>query len=161
MKKDSQAVQDLHTCMMEFDDEPFNRSLPTLRSLQSSLVASPECVHDLETAISDGQRQIDTFLQERVFIKTKPLSATIHKNKRRCFAAEQVCKPSGATMKVAQMERTGLLALVNLVEGSRMIHLEDVLDRRVTEECLSVYNVDGSMRKTAKVKCLNCSTGTQ
>ena len=58
-------------------------------------------------------------------------------------------------MKVAQMERSGLAALLELVDGSGMIdHLESVISWRVTEECLSLYNVDGSMRKTAKSKLL-------
>ena len=35
-----------------------------------------------------------------------------------------------------------------------MIQLELALERRVTEECLSLYNVDGSMRKTVKSKLL-------
>ena len=36
-----------------------------------------------------------------------------------------------------------------------MIQLESALEGRVTEECLSLYNVDGSMRKTAKSKLLD------
>ena len=35
-----------------------------------------------------------------------------------------------------------------------MIQLESALERRVTQECLSLYNVDGSMRKTVKSKLL-------
>ena len=57
-------------------------------------------------------------------------------------------------MKVVQMERMGLAALIELVEGSGMIQLESALEGRVTEECLSLYNVDGSMQKTAKSKLL-------
>ena len=154
MKTNDQAVQDLHACMKDFDAEPFDISSPTLRSLQSGLVASPELVHDLETALPDGQAQVETLLQERVFTKVKPLTATIHRNKRRNFTNEQICAPSGASMKVAQMERWGLTALLDLVEGSGMIQLESVLESRVTEECLSLYNVDGSMRKTGKSKLL-------
>ena len=154
-KKDEQAVQDLQACMKDFNAEPFDTSSPTLRSLQSGLTASSELCHDLKTALSDGKAQVETLMQERVFTKDKPLSATIHRNKRRNFANEQIQAPSGATMKVAQMERSGLVALVELVEGSGMLQLEEALDGRVTEECLSVYNVDGSMRKTAKSKLLD------
>ncbi len=85
----------------------------------------------------------------------KPLSATIHRNKRRNFTNEQIQTPSGAPMKVAQMERSGLVAPIELVEGSGILQLEEALDGRVTEECLSVYNVDGSMSKTAKSKLLD------
>ena len=154
MKKDEQAVQDLQTCLKDFDAEPFDISSPTLRSLQSGLVASPQLVHDLKTALSDGQAQVETFLHERVFTKIKPLTTTLHRNKRRNFTTEQICASSCSPMKVAQMERSGLAALVELVEGSGLIQLETALEGRVTDECLSLYNVDGSMRKTAKSKLL-------
>lgn len=52
MKKDEQAVQDLLACMKDFEAEPFDISSPTLRSLQSGLVASPELVHDLKDCTS-------------------------------------------------------------------------------------------------------------
>ena len=48
------------------------------------------------------------------------------------------------------MERSGLAALVDVAEGSGLIQLESALEGRVTEECLSLFNVDGSMRKTVK-----------
>ncbi|KAK5912134.1 hypothetical protein CesoFtcFv8_002035 [Champsocephalus esox] len=88
-------------------------------------------------------------MQERVFTKIKPLTAIIHSNKKLNFASDRIWAPSGALMKVAQMERSGLAALVDLAEGSGLIQLESTLEGRVTEECLSLYNVDGSMRKTA------------
>jgi hypothetical protein len=110
MKKDKQAVQDLQACMKDFDAEPFDISSPTLRSLQSGLVASPELVHDLRTALTDDQAQVETLLQERVFTKNRSLTATIHRNKRRNFASEQICASSSAPMKMAQMESSGLAA---------------------------------------------------
>jgi len=154
MKKDEQAVQDLQTCIQDFNADPFDISSPTLRSLQSGLIASPELVHDFKTALLDGQTQVETFLQERVFNKDKPLSATIHRNKRRNFATEQIATLSGVPMQVAQMEKSGLAALLALVEESEIIDLETALNRCVTEECLPLYNVDGSMRKTSKSKLL-------
>ena len=153
MRKDEQAVQDLQACMKDFDAEPFDISSPKLRSLQSGLVASPELVHDLETALPHGQAQAGTLIQERVFTKIKPLTAIIHRIKKLNFASERICAASGALMKVAQMERSGLAALVDLAEGSGLIQLESALEGRVTEECLSL-NVDGSMRKTVKSKLL-------
>ena len=52
------------------------------------------------------------------------------------------------------MERSGLAALVDLAEESGMIQLESALEKRVTDECISLYNIDGSMRKTVKSKFL-------
>ena len=75
--------------------------------LQSGLVASPELVHDLKTALPDGQAQVETFLQERVFTKAKPLTAIIHRNKKQNFAGDMICTSSGAHMKVAHLEQRG------------------------------------------------------
>ena len=58
LKKDEMAVQDLETCMVEFDAESFDESKPTLHSLQSGLVASPELVADLRSALQDGKTQV-------------------------------------------------------------------------------------------------------
>ena len=154
MNKDEQAVQDLQAAMKAFDADTFDISSPTLGSLQSGLVASSRLAHDFKTALADGEVQVETLLQERVLTKTKPLTATIHKNKRQTFAPEQILVPSGAVLKVAQMERQGLTALVDLAEKTGVLTLERALEGRVTEECLSMYNVDGSMRKTVKSKML-------
>ena len=150
MKNDEQAVQDLLTCIVEFDADPFDPSNPTLRSLQSGLLATPELVTDFGVALQDGKIEAATILHEWVFTKT----ATIHRNKGRNFASEQICDPSGASMNVALMERSRMVALVDLAEGAGMIKLESALEGRVTEECLSMFNIDGSMRKTCKSKLL-------
>lgn len=56
------------------------------------------------------------------------------------------------------MERSGLADLVDIAVGSGLIQLESALEGRVTEECLSLFNVDGSMRKTVKSKMLEVFT---
>ena len=56
--------------------------------------------------------------------------------------------------KANEMESNGLVAIFNLAEKYKLIDLATILQSRVTEECLSVYNVDASMRKTQKSKLL-------
>jgi hypothetical protein len=85
--------------------------------------------------------KLKTSFKSEFFTKTKLLTATIHRNKIQNFASEQACAPSGTPMKVAQMERPGLVALVDLAEGSGMLQLELALEGRATEECLAMYNV--------------------
>lgn len=127
MKKDEQVVQDLQSCMKDFDVEPFDISSPSLRSLQSGLIASLELVHDLKTALINGKAQVETLLQERVFTKTKSLTARINRNKRRNFASEKIGTSSSALMKVARMERSGLAALLELAGRLGKIDLESAL----------------------------------
>ena len=64
MKKDEQVVQDIQACMTDFGADPFDTSLPTLRSLQSGVIASPELVHDFTTPLPDAQAQVEILLQE-------------------------------------------------------------------------------------------------
>ena len=154
MKKDEQAVQDLLACIVEFVANPFDPSNPTLRSLQSGLLATSELVTDFRMALQHGKIEAETLLHKQVFTKTRSLTATIHRNKRRNFASEQICVPSGASMIVAMMERSGMVALIDFAEGVGMIKLGSALQGRVTEECLSMFNVDGSLRKTCKSKLL-------
>ena len=137
---------------------PFDISSPKLKSLQSGLGTSPRHVHDFKTALVDGKFQVKILLQERVFTKTRPLSATIHKHKRQTFAYVQIWSPSGAVLKVAHMERQALTALVYLAERTGELALESALEGRVTEECISMYNINGSMQKAS---CWNSSTLTQ
>ena len=134
-EKNEQAVQDLQSCMTDFEAEPFDESNPTRRSLQSDLVASPELVQDFNMVLQDGQTQAETILQERVFTKTKTLTATIHRKKRQNFASEKIGVSSGASMTVAHMDRSGLAALLDLADGSGIIKLEAALQGRVTSAC--------------------------
>ena len=87
-----------------------------------------------------------------MFTKTKPLIATIHINKRRTFASEQILAPSGAVLKVVQMEKQGLTALVDRAERTGILTLESAFEGRVTEECLSMYDIDGSVWKIVRSK---------
>ena len=54
----------------------------------------------------------------------------------------------------AQMEGAGLASVIQLAEGSGALTLENIVKYRVTEECLSIFNVDGSIRHTTKSKLL-------
>ena len=48
------------------------------------------------------------------------------------------------------MERLALSAVVSLVKTSGAFELEDVLQYRVTDECLSIYNADETLRNSKK-----------
>ena len=69
MKKDEQAVQDLILCMNDFDADPFDESVPKLRSPQSSVIASPEVLEDLWNALQQGEKQSNNIFEKRVFSK--------------------------------------------------------------------------------------------
>ena len=52
------------------------------------------------------------------------------------------------------MERSALAMVVELVDKSKVLDLEVFLNHRVTEECLPLFNANGTMRKTQKSKLI-------
>ena len=52
------------------------------------------------------------------------------------------------------MQKSGLAAIMDIADGSGIIDLGEISEKRVSAECLSMYNVNGPMRKTAKCKLL-------
>ena len=56
MMLDESTVQDLESCIVEFDCNPFDPSNTTLRTLQSGAIASVALVQDFEMALKDGDK---------------------------------------------------------------------------------------------------------
>ena len=48
------------------------------------------------------------------------------------------------------MEKEGLSAIIDMVEKNSGFDLCDVMENRITDECLSIFNADGTMRKVQK-----------
>ena len=71
------------------------------------------------------------------------------KNKRIYFSTDYVQKIPG-DKKEKSKSNGGLLSIVNIAEKNNMIDLVDLLSNRITFECLSVFNSDGSMRKKSE-----------
>ena len=53
------------------------------------------------------------------------------------------------------MESKALASVINLV-GNSGIHLEEVFKFQITQECLSIFNVNGTFRKVQKSKLVQC-----
>ena len=64
MKKDQQALQDLILFMDDFDADSFDKSAPELHSLQSGVIASPEVLEDLWSALEEGEKQSNEILEK-------------------------------------------------------------------------------------------------
>ena len=60
-----------------------------------------------------------------------------------------------------EMERSVLKAVIDLVEVSQVVDLPELLEHRVVEECVALFNCDGTYRKNQRNKliqklCLQC-----
>lgn len=65
-----------------------------------------------------------------------------------------IIKEPPNSLNHARMEQAGLVAAVEFKEGLGALPLEEILARRLTDECLAMYYVDGSQRKPVKSKFL-------
>ena len=113
-------------------------------------------IADLKSAYADGEAKLMTFLEECIFIKVKSLFESVTRNKRLTFANDRKETSTSGKDKfnVGIMESVGLAAIIQVVEKSGLIDLVEVLQYRITEESLSVFNANGSFRKVQKSKLI-------
>ena len=59
--KDEKEIQNIVSCFLEFQCDPFDESNIKLTSLQSGQIAMDELVQDFKTAHADGEILVNTF----------------------------------------------------------------------------------------------------
>lgn len=160
MKAEEQGVQDIMSCMTEFECNPFNCENYSLRSLQSGMLATTKLEEDLESARLCGKELVDDFFKDRMFSNRVAFDARVHKNKRCNFAKppnEGAKELTEQQKRIANMEKTAIENVLNLMASeTRKVDLHEVMNHRVTEECLSIFNQNGTMVKSQKSKLLEC-----
>ncbi|KAG1664228.1 hypothetical protein GQR58_019910 [Nymphon striatum] len=155
LKQDEQAVQDIDNCITEFGCDPFNLEKPQLRSLQSGVLASTALVDDFESAHKAGEKLFEKFCNDRMLSDKSSFYSTVHRNSRRNFSnPPPVTGQTNMTItKTEAMENNAMSSIVALAEAhDEKFNLVDVMDYRVTDECLPIFNINGTMRKTQKSK---------
>ena len=140
-------------CIHDFDADPFDKSAPALYSLRSGITESPEVLEDLWNALEEREKQSNDILERRVFSKELSLKAKVTKNKRLNLATTPINVTKTYSNPV-KTERNALSMMIDEAEKNDVISLELVLVKRISEECLTMFNPNGSMRKTAKSKLL-------
>ena len=156
LKEDEEVIQNLLNCINEFECFPFDPAAPTLRTLQSAIPASDNLTADLKSAYADGEEKLMKFLEERIYSKVRSLFDPVPKNKQLTFSNEKKETSTTSKNKVTTgvMESAGLAAIINIVEKSGLVDLNEILEYRVTEESLSLFNSNGTFRKVQKSKLI-------
>ena len=162
LKQDEQCVQDLIACMQEFDAFPFNPISPTLRTLQSAMPASSQLVSNFNSAYAAGEMKLMSFLKEWVYSKTTSIHTRVPLSKCSTFLTESCTENTKENLeaRTAEIEQQALKAVINLVEVSRLVNLHELLEHRVVEECLALFNSNGTYRKTQKASLFRSSLFT-
>ena len=79
-----------------------------------------------------------------------PLSKRLTFNKRPCTEKPR----EELKARAAEMEQNALKAVIDLVEVSELVNLPELLEHRVIEECVSLFNSNATYRKTQKSKLI-------
>ena len=154
LKNDEIAVQDLENCIIEFNCNPFDPANSALKTLQSGETASVDLITDFTTALPDGEKLVKIFLKDRMFSRNTPFDAVMHRNSRKSFSNPPCNKSDAkATSKSIAMENEAMSQIIVLCSENN-ITLESIMNHRVTEECLSIYNTNGAMVKVQKSKLI-------
>lgn len=109
-----------------------------------------------ELIAAAGEEKLTRFLRDWFFSKNTSLHACIPLSKRLTFAKAPCTKKPGEEFKAraAEMERSALKAVINLVEVSQLLYLPELLEHRVVEECVALFNSNGTYRKMQKSKLI-------
>ena len=150
IKLDELGVED--ACIVDFNCDPFDPENVQLSSLQSGQLVSKEVEDDLLSAYEDGETKVKEFFEKRIFTRIKKWG--ISKCNRKIFLNDNNDKKvSVAKCKTAQMESDAMSRVISEYCGTD-VTLIDILENRVTDECLAVFNTNETMDKTQKSQLL-------
>lgn len=156
--KDEKVVQDITTCIDEWNCNPWNTEAPKLRSLESGLIASPELIADFESANLDDEQQITEIYNTRILSTKNLIHDKISLNKRANFAKAPNKKDGSVVARRADaMENKAMINLINIAQETAS-DLVQIMQYRVTDVCLPIFNINGTMRKAVKAKLCECFT---
>ena len=95
-------------------------------------------------------------MDERIYSKEKSIYDRIKRNLRLTFAEIPLQKVSGEALKMKQgeMESRALASVVNLVDVGGLLSLPELMKHRISEDCLTLFNANGTFRKIQKSELL-------
>ena len=102
------------------------------------------------------KKQFQSFLKERIFSSERPILHRIKKNGRCNFITQE--KPKGTAsanqMKTSVMENKAMVGLVTLAQQGQL-DLIRIMQYRLKEVPLALFNVNSTLRKTVKAKLVD------
>ena len=155
IRLDELGVQDTDSCITDFDCDPFNPANVQLRSLQSGQLVSEEVKDDLLSAFDDGEKKVREFFDKRIFSRIKDWAIS-KSHQKTCLTVNRKAT-SFAKCNTIEMENNTMSRVISQYCGTD-ITLDGILKNRVTNESLSLFNLNVTMAKTQKSKLLHTFT---
>ena len=148
---DEQCLQDIFT----LDDEcnPFDPENQNLWTLQRGAYASEELINGFESAYENGDALVQDSINIRLISKSKPLFVPYPKYNRKTFIN---LKFPHLNKKHSQeeMETSALVATIDLSIKRDQELAKTIFEHTITENFLSIFNSNGTIRKCQKSKIL-------
>ena len=154
MIKDVKTVETLISTLQEWNANPWNTEIPTLRSLEPRLLASEELVKYFDSAKEEEEKQAATFFEETVLTNEKQIYDRINLNKRSNFSKPTVDKNKEKVRKTESMENRSMIKIISLAETAA-VDLEEMIRCHLTEICIPLFNINRQMRTTVKSTLIN------
>ena len=95
-----------------------------------------------------------------IFLRYRVLKISIHEHvplsKHLTFAKDSSNEKAKENLKLraTEMEQNALRAVIDLVENSQLVNLSELLQHRVIDECVTLFNCNGFCGKTQKSKLI-------
>ena len=152
-EKDVQSIK----CTLESMVNPFEPGREEIVHLTSGLVATQEVKSDLLSAKEAGEKQLQTFIQEKLLVPEPDIFSKLPMLKLKTFTsmAKKVKVTSKNGTEATLKNNRNLFARMLLLAQSININMKDVLSYSLGPFPLSISTEQGSLRKTPKSKLLN------
>ena len=120
---------------------------------ETGAYASEELVNDFKSAFEDGDVLAQDSINTRLISKSKSLFDPYPKNNQKTFVN---LKFPHLNKKHSQeeMETSALVATIDLFIKRDQELAKTIFEHRITENCLSIFNSNGPIRKCQKSKIL-------
>lgn len=155
MKKDEEVVQNATGCLQKWNSVPWDTEIVQLRSLESGLLASQKLEEDFSTAKKAGEEKLALFFNERILTNEKKIYDRIPMSKRSNFSKPPKEGNVEKAKKTDRMENKAMVKIISLAEKNSL-NLKELMQYRLTEVCLSIFNINGDIRKAVKSKLIEC-----
>ena len=154
LRADETAVQAITSIFTEWQCDPFDMTNQELRTLHAGMLCPDELLKDFESAHQDGEDAIRVSFEERLFSNCKSIFDRMSKNNRLNFA--KICKGSPCSSKEngKVMESKAMISVIELARSENPAMFNDIWNYRITDHCLSVFNHNGTLRKSQKSKLI-------
>ena len=123
-----------------------------LHNIATKDVATKEIESDLLNASSDGQKQLNQFVEERLSSTGKKFRDPLHKNKSMTFSSlfEPKKNLKAEKEKVIRADRLVLQRLISPYEAGRGINLDEILKHELLPIPVALAEMNGNLQTGSK-----------